>query len=189
MGILNDLLRKLGFTSGDDEQDSELDDDEMNEDEEYEESEDEDDYESGGFRNPFSRERRTGGSGGQQSAQQADFRSSRRDEEKVIHDPRMDARGAQQAAQVVHCERVVKVLQIEECRDIIEYIVNGESVLLNLENIDPKDSGRVVDLLSGAAFALRGRMVKVAHLCYLLAPESVQVVEADAYAPGRARYR
>lgn len=29
--------------------------------------------------------------------------------------------------------------------------------MLNLENIDPKDCGRVVDLLSGAAFALQGQ--------------------------------
>ena len=62
-------------------------------------------------------------------------------------------------------------------------------MLLNLENIDPKDCGRVVDLLSGAAFALQGRMIKIAHLSYLLAPENVEVVEADAYAARSARYR
>ncbi|MFR5788755.1 MAG: cell division protein SepF [Christensenellales bacterium] len=51
---------------------------------------------------------------------------------------------------------MVNVRQIEECREIIKYLLRGESVLLNLENIDPKDCGRVVDLLSGAAFALPG---------------------------------
>ena len=56
-------------------------------------------------------------------------------------------------------------------------LLRGESVLLNLENVDPKDCGRIVDLLSGAAFALQGRMIKVAHLAYLLAPQSVEVIE------------
>ena len=46
-----------------------------------------------------------------------------------------------------------------------------------------------VDLLSGAAFALQGRMLKVAHLSYLLAPENVEVIEEDVYAASRMRYR
>ena len=106
----------------------------------------------------------------------------------VIHDSRIDPRAAQEA-QYTHCERIVNVRQIEECREIIKYLLRGESVLLNLENIDPKDCGRVVDLLSGAAFALQGRMLKVAHLSYLLAPENVEVIEEDVYAASRMRYR
>ena len=82
----------------------------------------------------------------------------------------------------------LNVRQLEECREIIKYLLRGESILLNLENIDPKDCGRVVDLLSGAAFALQGRMIKVAHLSYLLAPENVEIIESDAYGAGRARY-
>ena len=87
-----------------------------------------------------------------------------------------------------HCERIVCVRQIEECREIIKYLLRGESILLNLENIDPKDCGRVVDLLSGAAFALSGRMIKIAHLSYLLAPESVEIIEEDLYAGSRGMH-
>ena len=50
----------------------------------------------------------------------------------------------------------------------------------------------MVDLLSGAAFALSGRMIKVAHLAYLLAPENVEIIEEDVYASanrGGVRYR
>ena len=98
----------------------------------------------------------------------------------------MDARAHE--AQFTHCERIVNVRQIEECREIIRYLLRGESILLNLENIDPKDCGRVVDLLSGAAFALQGRMIKIAHLSYLLAPENVEIIEEDIYSTNRARY-
>ena len=95
------------------------------------------------------------------------------------------------SAQFTHCRSAYcqRVRQIEECREIIKYLLRGESVLLNLENIDPKDCGRVVDLLSGAAFALQGRMLKVAHLSYLLAPENVEVIEEDVYTASRMRYR
>ena len=96
--------------------------------------------------------------------------------DNVIRDERMTSR-AQQISRQAHREHVVDVRQISECKQLIEYLLQGETVLLCLENMDPKDCGRIVDLLSGAAFALQGRMVKVAHLCYLLAPQSVEVID------------
>jgi len=195
MSFLSSLSRKLGFTGGDeDERDEELEENEL------EEEEDEEDEEESGFsfKFPFGSARR--------NKQQNVVYDEDEEEEpapqprrearggysshrgNVIHDARMDARAAQEV-QFTHCERIVNVRQIEECREIIKHLLHGESVLLNLENIDPKDCGRVVDLLSGAAFALQGRMIKVAHLSYLLAPETVEVIEEDVYASGHARYR
>ena len=193
MSFLSSLSRKLGFTGGDeDERDEELEENELEDEEEEEEEES-----SFSFRFPF---------GGGRRAKQQNVVYEEEEEEQpapsrrevqaghssrrgnVIHDVRMDARAAQEV-QYTHCERIVNVRQIEECREIIKHLLHGESVLLNLENIDPKDCGRVVDLLSGAAFALQGRMIKVAHLSYLLAPESVEIIEEDAYASGHARYR
>ena len=161
MSFLSSLSRKLGFTGGDeDERDEELEENELDDEEEEEEP--------------------------QPRREAPTHHSARRG--NVIHDTRMDARAVQEA-QYTHCERIVNVRQIEECREIIKHLLHGESVLLNLENIDPKDCGRVVDLLSGAAFALQGRMIKVAHLSYLLAPENVEIIEEDVYASGHARYR
>ena len=186
MSFFETLSRKLGFTSPENEDNEE----ELDEGESYEDEEDEEEEE----RQPrFSF--RFGG-------RAKDARSTREPEEEeeepaarsttrrgnVIHDSRMDPRGAQEM-QYTHCERIVNVRQIEECRAIIQYLLRGESVLLNLENIDPKDCGRVVDLLSGAAFALQGRMLKVAHLSYLLPPENVEIIEEDVYAAAQPRYR
>jgi len=195
MGFLSSLSRKLGFTGGDeDERDEELEDNELEDEEEEEEEES-----AFSFRFPFGSSRRNR----QQSAvyeedeEEEPAQPARREAQhahssvrrnNVIHDARMDAR-ASQDVQYTHCERIVSVRQIEECREIIKHLLHGESVLLNLENIDPKDCGRVVDLLSGAAFALQGRMIKVAHLSYLLAPENVEIIEEDVYAAGHARYR
>ena len=193
MSFLSSLSRKLGFTGGnEDERDEELEENEL-EDEEEEEEEEESTF---SFKFPF---------GGARRARQQNVVYEEEEEEEpqprretpthhsarrgnVIHDTRMDARAVQEA-QYTHCERIVNVRQIEECREIIKHLLHGESVLLNLENIDPKDCGRVVDLLSGAAFALQGRMIKVAHLSYLLAPENVEIIEEDVYASGHARYR
>jgi len=86
-----------------------------------------------------------------------------------------------------HCEHIVIVRQLGDSRSIITHLHNGDSVILNLENIDPKDCGRVIDLLSGAAFALGGNIIKVSRLTYLLAPGSVKVVPPQS-TPAANRY-
>ena len=197
MNFLSSLSRKLGFTGGDeDERDEELEENEL----EDEEEEDEDEEGSGfSFRFPFGSSMRNKQQAVYEDEEEEPAPQPRRTEPQsqsrtssrrgnVIHDARMDPRAAQEP-QYTHCERIVNVRQIEESREIIKYLLRGESILLNLENIDPKDCGRVVDLLSGAAFALQGRMIKVAHLSYLLAPENVEIIEEDIYAANRARYR
>lgn len=195
MSFLSSLSRKLGFTGGDeDERDEELEDNELED-----EGEDDGEAEDSGFsfRFPFGSAMRGKQQATYEDEEEEPAPQPRRQEPQsrassrrgnVIHDARMDPRAAQEP-QYTHCERIVNVRQIEESREIIKYLLRGESILLNLENIDPKDCGRVVDLLSGAAFALQGRMIKVAHLSYLLAPENVEIIEEDIYAANRARYR
>ena len=190
MNFLSSLSRKLGFTGGDeDERDEELEENEL----EDEEEEDEEEGSGFSFRFPFGSSMRNKQQAVYEDEEEEPAPQPRRPEPQsqsrnVIHDARMDPRAAQEP-QYTHCERIVNVRQIEESREIIKYLLRGESILLNLENIDPKDCGRVVDLLSGAAFALQGRMIKVAHLSYLLAPENVEIIEEDIYAANRARYR
>ena len=197
MNFLSSLSRKLGFTGGDeDERDEELEENEL---EDEEEEEDEEESSGFSFRLPFGNAMRNRQQAAYEEEEEELAPQPRRTETQsqsrassrrsnVIHDARMDPRAAQEP-QYTHCERIVNVRQIEESREIIKYLLRGESILLNLENIDPKDCGRVVDLLSGAAFALQGRMIKVAHLSYLLAPENVEIIEEDIYAANRARYR
>lgn len=194
MGFLNSLSRKLGFSMEEvDERGEEMDENEVIDEEDEEEEEESASPFSFSFANLFRRD----SARGQRNAEAEDDEEPQHEQSapraakrsNVIHDSRMDSRAAKEP-QFTHCERIVNVRQMEECRDIIRYLLRGESILLNLENIDPKDCGRVVDLLSGAAFALQGRMLKVAHLSYLLAPENVEVIEEDLYGTtGGPRYR
>ena len=202
MSFWKTLSEKLGFMSGesDERDEDELEDGEI-QDEDYDDEEEDESRSSFRFslNNPFNKNKKQTSSSRRNAGRRDEddeddeeeaprqARSSGR-RSNVIHDSRMDPRAAQEI-QYTHCERIVNVRQIEECREIIKYLLKGESVLLNLENIGPKDCGRVVDLLSGAAFALQGRMLKVAHLSYLLAPENVEVIEEDVYAASRMRYR
>ena len=194
MNFLSSLSRKLGFTGGEeDDRSEELEENELEDEEEEEDEAEEEEGMRFSFRFPFGGRNKTQAYEEEDEEEEEPVRKERPAAKSskrgnVIHDSRMDPHTAQEP-QYTHCERIVNVRQIEECREIIKYLLRGESILLNLENIDPKDCGRVVDLLSGAAFALQGRMIKVAHLSYLLAPENVEIIEEDLYSVNRIRYR
>ena len=198
MGLLDTFSKKFGFTTEeDDENEMEIDEEEIDDEEDEEEEAEESTFSFHFPSNPFRRaSRATSASSRRREAAQEDEeeedaprvpRQKKTVRSNIIHDPRMMNQSAEPAYK--HCERIVSVRQIEECREIIKCLLRGESVLLNLENADPKDCGRVVDLLSGAAFALQGRMIKVAHLSYLLAPDSVEVIEGEIYQNPQVRYR
>lgn len=198
-GIMS-LLQKLGFAGGAD--------DEMNtgkhyeaeEEEEDEEEEDEEDENRSGFGFPFSfslfsknksqddeedAEEEEEDEAEDVSPSRAHVRSSRVIDYKKTKEKRSDSQSEEQYAK--HREHVVVVRQLSDSRTIITHLHNGDSVILNLENIDPKDCGRVIDLLSGAAFALGGNIIKVSRLTYLLAPDTVQVIPPQS-APAANRY-
>ena len=79
------------------------------------------------------------------------------------------------AARTIMCP----ITELEECRDVIEILVENNIVLLMLDNMDPSLTQRAVDLLSGAAFALHATIKKASDRTYLIAPRTVMVSEND----------
>ena len=51
-----------------------------------------------------------------------------------------------------------------------------KAVIINMENIDKAMARRVVDFLSGVAYALDGKVKKVAQSTYLFCPHNMEVV-------------
>ncbi len=64
---------------------------------------------------------------------------------------------------------------LEECRDVITDLIDGKTVLLNLEEMDEKTIQRGIDTLCGAAFALNATLRKASDKTYLIAPTNVEV--------------
>jgi FtsZ-interacting cell division protein YlmF len=65
--------------------------------------------------------------------------------------------------------------QLEECRDVINDLLDNRSVLLNLEDMDERNMQRCIDTMCGAAFALGASLRKASDKTYLIAPKSVKV--------------
>ena len=78
-----------------------------------------------------------------------------------------------------HMERVVQLVSVSACFRVIEFMRNGESVIVNTENIASEtDTQRCLDLLAGAAFTMGSSMTKITQLkrAYLIAPQTVMVM-------------
>ena len=64
---------------------------------------------------------------------------------------------------------------IRECAEVIRNVIEGTSAVINLDAADEHTMQRIVDTLSGAAFALNAKVRKITENTYLIAPENVNV--------------
>lgn len=71
---------------------------------------------------------------------------------------------------------LVRPESYESASDIANQLRERKAVLLNLEGTDQKLSRRMVDFLSGCAFALDGKLKKVAAAAYLITPYNVEII-------------
>lgn len=64
----------------------------------------------------------------------------------------------------------------EEVQRLIDYLKQGESVMLNLDNISDADAQRMLDFASGAIYALNGSIQRVSGNIFLLTPEGLNIM-------------
>lgn len=66
----------------------------------------------------------------------------------------------------------------EEVQQLIDYLKQGESVMLNLDSVTGGDAQRMLDFASGAVYALGGCIQQVATNIFLLTPEGLGIVDS-----------
>ncbi len=71
---------------------------------------------------------------------------------------------------------IVTPNRFEEVSDIAEQLRDKRAVVLNLETCDKEVARRLVDFLSGCAYALDGKIKKIALSTYLITPYNVDIV-------------
>ena len=71
---------------------------------------------------------------------------------------------------------VVSIERFDETREIVDHLRNKKPVVLNLEKLDKDVSRRVIDIISGASYALGGSTQKVAKGILLVAPYNVDIM-------------
>lgn len=70
---------------------------------------------------------------------------------------------------------VIKPTYYESTREIIDTLVEGKAVVLNLEGMKLDLAQRIVDSVSGGCYALHGNLQKISGYIYLVTPNSVDI--------------
>ena len=71
--------------------------------------------------------------------------------------------------------KVVSPTKYEAVTQIADILLEGKTVLLNLENTNKETAKRLIDFLSGVAYALGGDIQKVADNTFAVTPNNVAV--------------
>ncbi len=75
--------------------------------------------------------------------------------------------------------KVVRPETFTEVATIAQYLLDGCTVFLNLEDTEESSKRRILDFLSGVAFATRGQIKRVAVNTFIISPDNVDVSESN----------
>ncbi|MBQ9790807.1 MAG: cell division protein SepF [Clostridia bacterium] len=70
-----------------------------------------------------------------------------------------------------------------EVQKLIDFLRQGESVMLNLDNVSEDEAQRMLDFSSGAVYALNGSVQRVSGNIFLLTPEGLNIMMPRETAP------
>ena len=73
---------------------------------------------------------------------------------------------------------LVKPERFENASEIADHLRDKRTVVLNLEQTDKNIARRLIDFLSGVAYANEGTIKKVALSTYIITPDNVEILGA-----------
>ena len=94
--------------------------------------------------------------------------------------PRFEEQGLQRPTRAGNARQrtvMFSLHTLEDCCDVIDNLIINNTVVLTMDDLDPKLMQRAVDTLSGAVFALHATIRKASERTYLIAPSGVEVNE------------
>ena len=68
---------------------------------------------------------------------------------------------------------------IDSAQEASDHIKSGKTVICNIEKVDPKVAQRVIDFITGAAYALDGKVMPVSSVIFVVAPRQTALVEGN----------
>lgn len=115
-----------------------------------------------------------------ESAREDYYSSSRGYErEKTTQFP-SDRKGGKQVGTVRQSSQIqvalVKPERFEDAPAIADHLADNRTVVLNLEAANRETQRRLLDFLSGAAYAHDGRIKRVANSTFIITPKNVDVM-------------
>ena len=66
----------------------------------------------------------------------------------------------------------------DQAGDLVAYLEQGRSLIMSLEEVPTETARRLLDFMSGIAFALNGKITPVSAKTYFVTPENVDLLDA-----------
>jgi cell division inhibitor SepF len=70
---------------------------------------------------------------------------------------------------------VIKPNAIDDEIEIAETLLNGRTVVINMEGLSVDVAQRIIDFTSGATFAMHGNLQKISNYIFLAAPSGIDI--------------
>ena len=70
---------------------------------------------------------------------------------------------------------IIKPTGFEDSKDVVNTLLSGRTVILNIEGLDIGIAQRIIDFTSGASFSIGGTLQKVSNYIFVVTPDSVDV--------------
>ena len=165
MGVLDKFLSIMKLDDGDDE----YDDDEFFDDDEYD-----DDYEEKPKRSLFHKSTKDNDKDFDENDEEeytAPVKQKSSFSNNKVTPMRQPARRSSVNMEVC----VIKPTSVDDAREITETLLNNQTVVLNLENLDVEIAQRIIDFASGSTYAISGNLQKISNYIFIITPACVDI--------------
>lgn len=70
---------------------------------------------------------------------------------------------------------IMKPTSFEDSQDICDMLLSGRAAVINLEGFDVEVAQRVMDFISGAVYALNGKLHQISSYIFIISPDTVDI--------------
>ena len=70
---------------------------------------------------------------------------------------------------------VIKPTTIEDEIELTDTLLNGRTVVINMEGLNVEIAQRIIDFTSGSTYAMRGNLQKISNYIFLATPNGVDI--------------
>ena len=70
---------------------------------------------------------------------------------------------------------LVKPSVFDDAKTIVDDLLYGKAVVLNMEGINTEVAQRIIDFTSGATYSMNGKLQKISNYIFIITPESVSL--------------
>ena len=70
---------------------------------------------------------------------------------------------------------IMKPTSFEDSQDICDMLLSGRAAVINLEGFDVDIAQRVMDFVSGAVYALNGKLHQISSFIFIISPDTVDI--------------